>query len=203
MKRTLNRSKKNLIETRDTTQPASVDAPAAKLADLVEERYLVIETYRKNGDPVRTPVWFAEHQGIIYVRTNTDTGKAKRIRLDPHVRIAPSTARGIPKNDWIERSEERRVGKEWRSLCDWSSDVCSSDLLSRNDTSLSKPTGRTETQFELRSGLLNIKESSTLGPIRTQGKQREFGLTHTFELHRLLQEASPRTIGSRDRKSVV
>src|SRR4030095_430035 len=27
-----------------------------------------------------------------------------------------------------DRSEERRVGKEWRSLCDWSSDVCSSDL---------------------------------------------------------------------------
>src|SRR5476649_2103824 len=27
-----------------------------------------------------------------------------------------------------ERSEERRVGKECRSLCDWSSDVCSSDL---------------------------------------------------------------------------
>src|SRR5437588_747097 len=31
--------------------------------------------------------------------------------------------RGSPR-----RSEERRVGKEWRSLCDWSSDVCSSDL---------------------------------------------------------------------------
>src|SRR5476649_2062564 len=27
------------------------------------------------------------------------------------------------------RSEERRVGKECRSLCDWSSDVCSSDLF--------------------------------------------------------------------------
>src|SRR5882672_7600347 len=27
------------------------------------------------------------------------------------------------------RSEERRVGKECRSRCDWSSDVCSSDLL--------------------------------------------------------------------------
>src|SRR5947207_162702 len=26
------------------------------------------------------------------------------------------------------RSEERRVGKVFRSLCDWSSDVCSSDL---------------------------------------------------------------------------
>src|SRR5476649_474936 len=29
----------------------------------------------------------------------------------------------------IIRSEERRVGKECRSLCDWSSDVCSSDLI--------------------------------------------------------------------------
>src|SRR5882672_4454941 len=29
------------------------------------------------------------------------------------------------------RSEERRVGKECRSLCDWSSDVCSSDLDER------------------------------------------------------------------------
>src|SRR5260221_498260 len=28
----------------------------------------------------------------------------------------------------LGRSEERRVGKECRSLCDWSSDVCSSDL---------------------------------------------------------------------------
>src|SRR5476649_1510920 len=29
----------------------------------------------------------------------------------------------------LNRSEERRVGKECRSLCDWSSDVCSSDLV--------------------------------------------------------------------------
>src|SRR5476649_2354942 len=29
----------------------------------------------------------------------------------------------------VTRSEERRVGKECRSLCDWSSDVCSSDLV--------------------------------------------------------------------------
>src|SRR5882672_10686620 len=29
---------------------------------------------------------------------------------------------------WDDRSEERRVGKECRSRCDWSSDVCSSDL---------------------------------------------------------------------------
>src|ERR687893_641498 len=33
----------------------------------------------------------------------------------------------------VLRSEERRVGKECRSLCDWSSDVCSSDLDARPD----------------------------------------------------------------------
>src|SRR5882672_7586433 len=39
---------------------------------------------------------------------------------------------GVPLRDEamreVERSEERRVGKECRSRCDWSSDVCSSDL---------------------------------------------------------------------------
>src|SRR5215211_3709581 len=35
---------------------------------------------------------------------------------------------GWPHGGVGARSEERRVGKECRSLCDWSSDVCSSDL---------------------------------------------------------------------------
>src|SRR5260221_522831 len=35
-------------------------------------------------------------------------------------------SRGMPMP--MPRSEERRAGKEGRSLCDWSSDVCSSDL---------------------------------------------------------------------------
>src|SRR5688572_4546776 len=37
---------------------------------------------------------------------------------------------------WLDRSEERRVGKECRFDCDWSSDVCSSDLPS----AVSEPT---------------------------------------------------------------
>src|SRR5260370_39157343 len=49
-----------------------------------------------------------------------------------------------------------------------------------------------ETQFELRSGLLNIKESSTSGPTPTRGKRREFGVTRTSELHRLPEEESPK-----------
>jgi PPOX class probable F420-dependent enzyme len=85
-----------------TTQPAIPETTIAKLAELARERYVVVETYRRNGEPVQTPVWFVEHQGTIYVRTNTDTGKAKRIRRNSHVRIAASTGRGIPKNAWID-----------------------------------------------------------------------------------------------------
>src|SRR4029453_7544916 len=37
-----------------------------------------------------------------------------------------------------ERSEERRVGKECRSRCDWSSDVCSSDLFAEIERLVAK-----------------------------------------------------------------
>src|SRR4029453_4375700 len=40
----------------------------------------------------------------------------------------PSCPRRAPCGPACRRSEERRGGKEGRSLCDWSSDVCSSDL---------------------------------------------------------------------------
>src|SRR5882672_4971457 len=49
------------------------------------------------------------------------------------------------------RSEERRVGKECRSLCDWSSDVCSSDLFIGLDghlvRKLGDSDGLTDTHF--------------------------------------------------------
>src|ERR1035437_5130282 len=60
----------------------------------------------------------------------------KRIpRLSIRVRHASRAAVGEkPRDDRGDdahedgRSEERRVGKEWRYWRDWSSDVCSSDL---------------------------------------------------------------------------
>src|SRR5476649_2702300 len=46
------------------------------------------------------------------------------------VRMRTASSTGITKifPSPTSRSEERRVGKECRSRCDWSSDVCSSDL---------------------------------------------------------------------------
>jgi PPOX class probable F420-dependent enzyme len=56
--------------------------------------YIDLVTYRKSGAPVHTPVWFAEQDGKLYVMTRNDSGKAKRIRNNPRIEIAPSTIRG-------------------------------------------------------------------------------------------------------------
>jgi PPOX class probable F420-dependent enzyme len=51
---------------------------------------------------VQTPVWFAIDGSIIYVRTDSNSGKIKRARNNPHVRLTPSNARGQPKGEWID-----------------------------------------------------------------------------------------------------
>jgi uncharacterized protein len=64
-------------------------------------QYINLETFRKNGDGVRTPVWFAQEGETLYVWTDGTSGKAKRIRHTPQVRIAPSDARGTPRGEWV------------------------------------------------------------------------------------------------------
>jgi uncharacterized protein len=74
------------------------------LAQFSGEKYLSIESYRKTGVPVRTPVWFVEMDGALYVRTSSDTGKYKRIRNNSHVKIAPCDMRGKVKGEWTDAS---------------------------------------------------------------------------------------------------
>jgi uncharacterized protein len=58
------------------------------------QKYISLTTFRKNGVAVRTPVWFGEQGDTLYVMTRSDMGKAKRIRNDPRVQVAPCTIRG-------------------------------------------------------------------------------------------------------------
>ncbi|MBZ5571496.1 MAG: PPOX class F420-dependent oxidoreductase [Acidobacteriia bacterium] len=58
------------------------------------QKYICLTTFRKNGVAVRTPVWFGEKDGKLYVMTRSDSGKCKRLRNNPQVRIAPCTIRG-------------------------------------------------------------------------------------------------------------
>jgi uncharacterized protein len=53
-----------------------------------------LTTFRKSGAPVATAIWFAEHDGKAVFLTGPKTGKAKRIRRNPLVALAASTARG-------------------------------------------------------------------------------------------------------------
>ena len=63
-------------------------------AELAGQKYVSLMTFRKTGVPVRTPIWFAENDGKLYLFTNPKSGKVKRIRNNPRVRIAPCTMRG-------------------------------------------------------------------------------------------------------------
>ena len=72
------------------------------LSPFVGQRYLNLESIKRDGTPVQTPVWFAEEHGVLYVYTLANAGKVKRIRRHPHIRIAPCTMRGTVIGLWVE-----------------------------------------------------------------------------------------------------
>ncbi len=84
------------------------------MSHLAGEKYINLETYRKNGQGVRTPVWFVEmingDGSVLYVRTSDDTGKYKRVRNNPSVQIAPCDMRGSVKGNWVKG--EARIADE-------------------------------------------------------------------------------------------
>ena len=65
------------------------------------ENYLNLETYKRDGTPVVTPVWFGEENAELYVYSLADAGKVKRIRNNPRVRVAPCDMRGKLKGEWV------------------------------------------------------------------------------------------------------
>ena len=73
-----------------------------KLAQFSDRKYLNLVTFRRSGAAVSTPLWFVEEGGVLYVRTPARSGKVKRLRNDPQVRLVPSDGRGNPKGAWID-----------------------------------------------------------------------------------------------------
>jgi hypothetical protein len=64
-------------------------------------QYLNIETFRKNGKGVRTPVWFVKEGDTLYIRTDANSGKVKRIHSSGQVNIAPCKMDGSLLGDWL------------------------------------------------------------------------------------------------------
>jgi PPOX class probable F420-dependent enzyme len=70
--------------------------------DLAKARYVNLETFRKNGTGVQTPVWVARDGDELVIFTNGDSYKVKRLRREPKIRIAECDVRGGLKGPWHE-----------------------------------------------------------------------------------------------------
>lgn len=69
-------------------------------------RYVNLETYRRDGRGVRTPLWCAVLDGTIVAFTNGRSGKIKRLRRESRVALASCDARGGIRSPWVEGSCE-------------------------------------------------------------------------------------------------
>ena len=93
---------------------------ATGFAGFNTHKYLSLETFKKSGEGVRTPIWFAADPSVgldsstakLYVYTIGDTGKVKRIRNNPRVRIAPCDMRGKVLGEWVDARAEIVTGEE-------------------------------------------------------------------------------------------
>ncbi|MFV9507081.1 MAG: PPOX class F420-dependent oxidoreductase [Oscillochloridaceae bacterium umkhey_bin13] len=68
-------------------------APAI-FPELTGQKYVSLSTFRKSGEAVATPVWFAIDGDRLFIVTQDDSGKVKRIRNNPRVTMTPSDAQG-------------------------------------------------------------------------------------------------------------
>lgn len=73
--------------------------PAPRTADfssLAGHRYALLVTYRRSGEGVPTPIWFGLDGERVWIATEADSAKVRRLRRDPRVRIGPCDSRGKP-----------------------------------------------------------------------------------------------------------
>ena len=99
------------------------DPGASGFDHLKGHKYALIVTYKRSGEGVPTPVWFGvDVRGRMYARTGKLAAKAKRIRNNPQVRVAPCSVRGTPKGPYapgtariVEKGEEEHAERAIQS----------------------------------------------------------------------------------------
>lgn len=73
---------------------------------LNDHLYMSLTTYRKNGEAVPTPVWFARVGERLFVMTQGRSGKVRRLAHNSRVTVAPCTANGALLGSVVEASGE-------------------------------------------------------------------------------------------------
>ena len=77
-----------------------------ELERLDSAKYLLVTTFRRDGREVSTPVWKVRDGDALGIWTVTKSGKVKRIRNRPEVRLAPCDVRGRPLGETVDGSAE-------------------------------------------------------------------------------------------------
>ena len=72
----------------NTTEPPALAAPR------FHGKYLSLTSFKRDGTGVATPVWFVADGERLLITTDAQSFKVRRIRRNPHVAVAPSTASG-------------------------------------------------------------------------------------------------------------
>jgi PPOX class probable F420-dependent enzyme len=115
---------------------------SGSIAQIRDCKRSLLITYRRDGTPVPTPVWAAEADSRLYVRTERKAGKAKRLRNDPRLLVAPCTVRGAPLGAPLEATArmlppedeplaERVLAARYgfgRAIFEWAMDVLRVDM---------------------------------------------------------------------------
>ena len=86
------------VAIRDPSAGDVADAPLgpAGLDALHDHEYCLVVSYRRSGQPIATPVWFAIDGDRLVFESDADSLKLKRIGRNPKVRVAPCSSRGRP-----------------------------------------------------------------------------------------------------------
>lgn len=81
-----------------------------------KEQYINLETYRKTGIGVKTPVWFVEYHGELCFTTEPYSGKVKRMRNNPSVKIAACKMDGTVTGEWHTATIRFMGGEESQAV---------------------------------------------------------------------------------------
>lgn len=94
---------------------------------LDDERYINLETFKKDGNGVKTPVWTAPLDGKLVIFTAGDSFKVKRLRRNPKCRAAACDMRGNVRGPWYDgtgrivedAAEQQRIHAALRKKYGW------------------------------------------------------------------------------------
>ena len=106
------------------------------------QQYLNLETFRRSGLGMKTPVWFVQDGSTLYVRTIANSGKVKRIRNNGQVNIAPCKVDGALLGEWIPAAAR---------------EVTDADTAAKVDRLLDKKYGLLKKMFALSSAIQGKK----------------------------------------------